>query len=77
MPTLTPADVFVKPGALMSYAAEFRPIFVGGTAYVKKILNGEKPGDIPRSAADQVRVGGRTTSPNLRGQISIGRDAKF
>lgn len=47
LPTLAPADDFVKSGALMSYAAEWRPLYTGAAAYVKRILNGEKPGDIP------------------------------
>jgi putative ABC transport system substrate-binding protein len=47
LPTMTPADQFVKNGALLSYAADWRALYTGAAAYVKKILNGEKPGEIP------------------------------
>jgi putative tryptophan/tyrosine transport system substrate-binding protein len=47
VPTMAPADLFVKNGALLSYAAEWRPIFTGVGTYVKKILEGERPSEIP------------------------------
>ncbi|MCP3462623.1 ABC transporter substrate-binding protein [Bradyrhizobium sp. CCGUVB23] len=47
LPTLAPADQFVTIGALMSYAAEWRPLYTGAAAYVKRILNGESPAEIP------------------------------
>lgn len=47
LPIITPADQFVRNGALMSYAAEWRPIYTGAAAYVKRILDGEKPSEIP------------------------------
>jgi putative ABC transport system substrate-binding protein len=47
LPTMTPADQFVKNGALLSYAAEWRPLYTGVAAYVKKILDGENPSEIP------------------------------
>ena len=47
LPIMTPADQFVKNGALLSYAAEWRPLYTSAAAYVKRILSGEKPADIP------------------------------
>ena len=47
LPIMTPADQFVTNGALLSYAAEWRPIFTGAASYAKNILDGGRPSEIP------------------------------
>ena len=47
IPTLCPADVFVEAGGLMSYSASWKSLFNAIAPYVKRILEGEKPGDMP------------------------------
>jgi putative ABC transport system substrate-binding protein len=44
---MAPADVFSEAGFLMSYGANFSTLARSAAPLVKKILEGEKPEDIP------------------------------
>jgi putative tryptophan/tyrosine transport system substrate-binding protein len=44
---MTWADTFVSSGALMSYGSSHRDVFLAGGALVKRVLMGERAGDIP------------------------------
>jgi putative ABC transport system substrate-binding protein len=56
IPTMTPADQFVKNGALLSYAAEWKPLYTGAAVYAKRILDGEKPADMPVQQATKFEL---------------------
>ena len=47
IPTISPAEVFVEVGGLISYGASWQPLFTGIATYVKRILEGAKPADMP------------------------------
>jgi putative tryptophan/tyrosine transport system substrate-binding protein len=47
LPMMTYSDTFVSSGALMSYGSSLRDLFLAGGALVKRILMGERAGDIP------------------------------
>jgi len=47
IPTISPSEVFVEAGGLISYGASWQPLFTGIATYVKRILEGEKPADMP------------------------------
>jgi putative tryptophan/tyrosine transport system substrate-binding protein len=47
LPMLTFLDTFVSSGALASYGSPVRDVFLAGGALVKRILMGERAGDIP------------------------------
>ena len=47
IPTICPAEVFVEAGGLISYGASWKPLFNAVAPYVKRILEGEKPADMP------------------------------
>jgi putative tryptophan/tyrosine transport system substrate-binding protein len=47
IPTLCPADVFVEAGGLMSYSTSWKSLFNAIAPYVKRILEGEKPAEMP------------------------------
>jgi putative tryptophan/tyrosine transport system substrate-binding protein len=50
LPSIFPFRFFVTEGGLMSYGAETAPMWAQAAAYVNRILNGEKPGDLPVQA---------------------------
>jgi putative tryptophan/tyrosine transport system substrate-binding protein len=47
LPMMAYSDTFVSSGALASYGSSLRELFLGGGALVKRVLNGERAGDIP------------------------------
>ena len=47
LPLMTSSDTFVTAGALMSYGASLRDALQSGGALVKRLLKGERAGDIP------------------------------
>ncbi len=47
LPMMTWSDTFVSSGAVMSYGSSLRETFLAGGALVKRILMGERAGDIP------------------------------
>ena len=47
LPTMGPGDVFVDEGVLMYYGANWPAMMRQSASYVKRILSGEKPADIP------------------------------
>jgi putative ABC transport system substrate-binding protein len=73
VPASYPAD-FVEIGGLMSYAADVFDAFRNAGQYVGRILNGEKPGDLPIQQSTKFRLAinlktakalGLTISPSL------------
>jgi putative tryptophan/tyrosine transport system substrate-binding protein len=47
LPAIYPARVYVEAGGLMSYGPNLPDVWGRSAAYVDKILNGAKPGDLP------------------------------
>jgi putative ABC transport system substrate-binding protein len=47
LPLLAFSDTFVPVGALMSYGSSLQDLFLSGGPLVKRILLGERPGEIP------------------------------
>jgi putative ABC transport system substrate-binding protein len=47
LPMMTFSDTFVSSGALMSYGSSLRDVFSAGGVLVKRVLMGERAGDIP------------------------------
>src|SRR5262249_7789273 len=47
LPSIFPFRFFVTEGGLMSYGAETAPMWAQAATYVNRILNGEKPADLP------------------------------
>jgi putative ABC transport system substrate-binding protein len=47
LPLMAFSDTFVPLGALMSYGSSLRDMFLSGGPLVKRILAGERPGEIP------------------------------
>jgi putative ABC transport system substrate-binding protein len=47
LPLLAFSDTFVPVGALLSYGSSLRDLFLSGGPLVKRILAGERPGEIP------------------------------
>lgn len=47
LPLMGWIDQFVAAGAFAAYGASIRDLFVGGGVYVKRILSGERAGDLP------------------------------
>jgi putative ABC transport system substrate-binding protein len=47
LPLLAFSDSFVPVGALMSYGSSLRDLFLSGGPLVKRVLAGERPGEIP------------------------------
>ena len=47
LPAVFPARYFVTGGGLISYGPDTIDIFRRAAAYVDRILNGEKPADLP------------------------------
>jgi putative ABC transport system substrate-binding protein len=54
LPTMFIFKTYVAVGGLMSYGAEFLPIWRGAADYVAKILNGAKPADLPVEQATKL-----------------------
>jgi ABC-type uncharacterized transport system substrate-binding protein len=47
LPTMAASDVFTDGGFLMSYGADWPPLFKAVPSYVDKLLKGAKPADLP------------------------------
>jgi putative ABC transport system substrate-binding protein len=47
LPTATPTPAFTDVGALIGYGPSRRALYRGAATYVKKILDGAKPADLP------------------------------
>ncbi len=47
LPTMTSFKAYAEAGVLMSYSAETPPIYRRAASFVAKILQGEKPADLP------------------------------
>jgi putative tryptophan/tyrosine transport system substrate-binding protein len=47
LPTISPIELLVEEGALMSYGPKWQDVFLGVAPYVDRILRGTKPGDLP------------------------------
>jgi putative ABC transport system substrate-binding protein len=54
LPTMFIFKTYVAVGGLMSYGAEFPPIWRGAADYVVKILNGAQPADLPVEQATKL-----------------------
>jgi len=50
LPTIYPYNVYAESGGLISYGSDFIDLYRQAAAYVHRILNGEKPGDLPVQA---------------------------
>jgi putative ABC transport system substrate-binding protein len=50
LPTVYPFDFFARNGGLMSYGVNIDDVFRRAASYVDRILNGEKPADLPVQA---------------------------
>jgi putative ABC transport system substrate-binding protein len=47
LPTMAASDVFSEGGFLMSYGADWPPLYKAVPSYVDKLLKGAKPADLP------------------------------
>ena len=57
LPAIYPSRFFAKDGGLVSFGPNFIDEFKSAASYVDRILKGEKPADLPRAGANQVRTG--------------------
>jgi putative ABC transport system substrate-binding protein len=47
LPSFATSSIFAEFGGLMAYGASWRRLFIRSTYYVKRILDGANPGDLP------------------------------
>jgi putative ABC transport system substrate-binding protein len=56
LPAIFPYRYFITSGGLISYGLEPKEQFQGAAEYVSRILNGEKPGNLPVQGATKVKL---------------------
>src|SRR3954470_14748693 len=56
IPTMTPQIIFTETGCLLSYSTKPEPIYRNFAGYVKHVLDGEKPGDLPVQQASDFEL---------------------
>jgi putative ABC transport system substrate-binding protein len=67
LPAAYPWQEDVSAGGLFSYGADFRDVFHKAGVYIGRILNGEKPADLPVQQPTKFKM-----SVNLRTAKALG-----
>lgn len=56
LPTFSSTPIFAKFGGLIAYGAPIEPFFIRAGYFVKRILNGAKPEDLPVEQATRIEL---------------------
>ena len=56
LPTMTPQTIYAEAGCLLSYSTKPEPVYRTFARYVNRVLNGEKPGDLPVQQASDFEL---------------------
>jgi putative tryptophan/tyrosine transport system substrate-binding protein len=67
LPTFTSSPSFVKFGGLMAYGAVIEPLWIRSGYFVKRIINGTKPADLPVEQPTRIEL-----SINLKTAKALG-----
>ena len=56
IPSFATSSIFAELGGLMAYGASRRQLFIRAAYFVKKILDGANPGDLPVEQPRQIEL---------------------
>lgn len=56
LPAIYASSDFAKAGGMLSYAVDYRALYIRAATYVDRILKGTKPGDLPVEQASKLEL---------------------